>query len=327
MPAFQVSLAEFCSAPGLPPLNPEMIALHQADSHWLAPGMDGQPAARCSLWWRDVPAYPGHRLGLIGHYAAQTLHASEALLDAAERQLKAEGCTLALGPMDGSTWRSYRFVVERGDAPLFFLEPDHPDAWPSYFTGRGFSVLAEYFSVINPRLERPEPRLDAVQERLKKRGITLRDFRLDDFDNELQRIYEVSIASFAQNFLYTPIGQAEFIASYRALRAFCRPEMILLAEQGERPLGFVFAIPDLLQARRGESVDTAIIKTLAVLPEQLGGGLGGLLFARCEERLRSLGYRRAIHALMYQDNASRNLSARADILPLRRYALLAKPLP
>ena len=36
----------------------------------------------------------------------------------------------AVGPLDGSTWRRYRLVTERGVEPPFFMEPDNPDDWP-----------------------------------------------------------------------------------------------------------------------------------------------------------------------------------------------------
>ena len=42
---------------------------------------------------------------------------------------------MAVGPMDGSTWRRYRFITERGAEPAFFLETYNPDVWPLNFTG------------------------------------------------------------------------------------------------------------------------------------------------------------------------------------------------
>ncbi len=42
-------------------------------------------------------------------------------------------------------------------------------------------------------------------------------------------------------------------------------------------MGFMFAIPDLLQARRGVPIDTVILKTIAVDPAMSGMGLGGAL--------------------------------------------------
>jgi hypothetical protein len=45
----------------------------------------------------------------------------------------------------------------------------------------------------------------------------------------------------------------------------------------------------------------------------------------CQRTARELGYLRAIHALMHEQNASRNLS-RHYAHPMRRYALFGKAL-
>jgi GNAT superfamily N-acetyltransferase len=104
-----------------------------------------------------------------------------------------------------------------------------------------------------------------------------------------------------------------------------RPELVLLAERCGRAIGFLFAVPDMCQGRRGEAIDTVIIKTVAVLPDRSHAGLGGLLVARGHEIARSLGYTRAIHALMHETNTSRNIS-RHYARTMRRYALFGRTL-
>jgi hypothetical protein len=61
------------------------------------------------------------------------------------------------------------------------------------------------------------------------------------------------------------------------------------------------------------------------LPDRSHAGLGGLLVARAHEVARSLGYTRAVHALMHETNASRNIS-RHYAHAMRRYALFARRL-
>ncbi|HEX4948837.1 MAG TPA: N-acetyltransferase, partial [Blastocatellia bacterium] len=104
---------------------------------------------------------------------------------------------------------------------------------------------------------------------------------------------------------------------------FIQPDLILIAEHNGRAVGFVFAMPDWWQAQRGEPMDTFIVKTVAALP--MYTGLGTLLVARCHESGARLGFRRAIHALMHEDNKSRRISQHYS-QPLRRYALFAKQL-
>jgi GNAT superfamily N-acetyltransferase len=90
-------------------------------------------------------------------------------------------------------------------------------------------------------------------------------------------------------------------------------------------VGFIFAVPDLKQAERGRPIDTVIVKTLAVLPERANAGLGSLLLATCQCTASRLGYARAIHALMHEQNISRSLSRRYA-QPMRHYALFGRAL-
>jgi GNAT superfamily N-acetyltransferase len=311
----------FCALPGLTPLTPAQVNQHAPDASWML----ANGSARCSLWWTAAPELPGQRLGVIGHYAAASADTAAAMLSIACQQLGEHGCTRAVGPMDGNTWRRYRLLTERGDEPLFFLEPDNPDEWPGHFTASGFTVLAQFYSAANEDLTRQDPRMGDVAKRQAAEGVRFRPLDMGHFNDELRRIYDLCLASFRGNFLYSPIGEAEFLELYQAVQPFLVPELVLLAEQGERLVGFVFTLPDLLQARRGQAIDTVILKTLAVHPDEASSGLGGLLAARCHETAYRLGYRRAIHALMHETNRSRQISAHTA-RTIRRYALFGREL-
>jgi GNAT superfamily N-acetyltransferase len=146
------------------------------------------------------------------------------------------------------------------------------------------------------------------------------------FEDEIRRIYRVVVASFRDNFLASPINEEDFLSQCQLLQPFICPELVLLAEHGGEPIGFIFAIPDWLQARRETTIDTIVVKTLAVHPAYSGNGLGTLLSDRLREVARDLGYQRAIHALMHEGNLSRRISQANEGQIIRRYALYAKVL-
>ncbi len=328
--AIQISnntyLALFCAPPDLPSLAPEAVSRHKPDARWMLTNSRGDVAARCSLWWSAAPPYSGQRLGLIGHYAARDAGVAAQLLSLACDPRAAGGRTMAVGPMDGNTWQRYRLLTERGSEPIFFLEPDNPDDWPAHFTGNGFSVLARYTSALDTDLGRPDPRLAKVAERATARGVQIRSLDPGRFEAELGQIYKIARSSFSGNFLYTPLGEADFIAQYRSLQPYIRPELVLIAQRKEQPIGFIFALPDLLQTRKGQAIDTVILKTVALHPDHQSGGLGSLLVAHCQEIAHRLGYRRAIHALMHETNESGKISRRNEARMIRRYALFAREL-
>jgi hypothetical protein len=250
----------FCALPGLSELTPDVLVRHRPDESWAV--ADGNAlVARCSLWWADAPPLAGHRVGAIGHYSAASVAAGR-LLDHACERLAAHGRTLAVGPMDGNTWRRYRLLTDRGTEPPFFLEPDNPDDWPAHFTGHGFTPLAEYYSAVNDDLSRPAPRQADATRHAAESGITIRPIDLDRFDAELRSIHALSLTSFAGNFLYTPITADEFVAQYRGVRPYLRPALVLMAERAGQLVGFLFIVPDMLQASRGRPIDSVIFKAV-----------------------------------------------------------------
>ena len=319
-------MARFCAVADGAPLDQASLAASDADEHWLLADAAGE-LARCSLWIRATPAYEGERVGLIGHYAATDALAAPLLQHACD-QLRAAGCTRAIGPMDGSSYHRYRLVTESGEEPPFFLEPTNPPGWPAHFVAAGFEPLAHYYSALQEDITASDPRVPEIERQIRAAGVRVRPLDLSNFESELRRVYPVVAASFAHSLLASPISEAAFVAQYRPLAPLLAPELAQLAEdEGDgRVVGFLLVLPDWLQAQRGVLIDTAIVKTIAVLPEYSQRGLGILLGERAQAAGRELGYTRAIHALMHEGAVSRRLSATYHGRIIRRYTLYIKAL-
>jgi GNAT superfamily N-acetyltransferase len=300
----------------------EDIQRDGAEAHLVAHAGDDAVVARASLWWSATPPLDGKKLGAIGHFTAMGEEAARVILDAACQRLTAEGCAVAVGPMDGNTWRRYRWLTERGEEAVFLMEPDNPDEWPGHWQDAGFAPLATYFSALNDNLAFEDAQVARAGERLRRAGVTVRPLDPARFDEELRRIYAVSLRAFPSNYLYTPLPEAAFLTQYQSVRDRIRPELVLLAELHGEAVGYVFAIPDWL---RGPATDTAIIKTVAVVPGRVVAGLGTWLVALAQIAARELGFRRVIHALMHESNNSLNLSARYA-RRMRRYTLYSRTL-
>lgn len=306
-------------------LKPEEFVAHNPDLHLVL--LDsGTIRARCSLWWSSVPLLAGKRAAYIGHYEAIDAADSAELLDDACRTLASHKAAVAIGPVDGNTWHRYRLVTRRGDEPPFFLEPDNPEAYPQYFAAAGFSPLARYYSSLNEHPEMSVNLPEGLVSRMEREGVVIRQLDVSAFMAELARIHELSVASFRNNFLYSPISREEFVSMYAKVQPYVHPELVLFAELQERPIGFIFAIPDMLRVQSGQPADTVILKSMAVLPEWNGHGIGARLVADVTDNARQLGFKRAIHALMHEDNRSRGMSSRY-CREIRQYTLFSRNLP
>ena len=304
--------------------DPGELGRHRPDAHWQLV-REKNVLGQCSLWWHGTPGWKHHRVGMIGHYAASG-GAGVALLNHACRQLAEQGCSLAVGPMDGSTWRSYRLITRSTDQPRFFLEPDNSPEWVEHFVESGFEPLATYFSALNDNLEQTDPRIQRHVDRLFHMGITLHSLRREDFEHEVKRMMSVARAAFRDNLLYSDPEESEFVDTYHPLLDRVPLELIWLAEHSGRPVGFAFGIPDFCERARGERIRTLIVKTLAVVPERQYAGLGKMLLAELQQRARSLGFTRAIHALVRDAEHLKRISRRYAV-PIREYTLFAKVLP
>lgn len=278
--------------------------------------------ARAALWWRDTPVMDGANVGAIGDFEADDGEATALLLECAANYLREQGCHIAVGPMNGNTWQRHRFVIEsRGRGP-FLLEPRNPVEHPGWWERAGFSVLSRYSSSVMP-LDGSEAVSPAVISRLARSGVVVRKMDASRDDDELRKIHGVSLKSFAGNFLYTPLDEDAFLAAYRKVRDHVDADLVRIAERDGVACGFVFGIPDLEAAGRGEK-PAVIVKTLAVDPEARCAGLGNLLVGELHRIAREKGYSEAIHALQHETNSSLKITGRHHGEVIRRYALFSQ---
>lgn len=317
-----MNIRHFHPGEEIPGFDSAVLTAQRADEHLCA----GDGAARCSLWWTVTPPFPNERLGVIGHFAGTSPEPIRAVLQAALSRLAEQSCTLAIGPMDGNTWRRYRVLAERGIEPPFFMEPDNPDWWRESFESSGFAPLSVYSSSLVSDLGRKDPRMERTLERLTRQGVAIRNLDPARFEEDLKLIYEVSVVSFTGNYLYTELPEAAFLAQYLPYREKIRPELVFLAEHEGAPVGYLFAIPDYAEALRGETVRTIIGKTLAIIPGRKFGGLGVVLTNLLHERALQMGFSRVIHALQHEENDRvRNMSEHYGRI-MRRYTLYSRRL-
>lgn len=305
--------------------DPDRLSIDQADQHFSVLDDRLQIRGRCSIWWRDAAQVNGAKTGVIGHYAADDERFGRAVLQQACRELKNRRCDIAVGPMDGNTWRRYRFITERGTARPFFLEPDNPDDYPVHFRRNGFDSLADYVSEINHSMRSRQPMLGDLRARMHRAGVEIRPIDTSANSGDMDGIYDVVCASFRGAFMYTPLDRESYRLMYKPLLSEVDPRLMLVATQGDEVVGFVFSPPDVYQQRYQDHVDAIVIKTVAILPRPELSGLGRVLIVDLIENAVAMGFTTAISALMQVDNRSRNISADCAG-PMRRYSLYARDL-
>ena len=287
---------------------------------------EGAVTARATLREaRDLVGAPGVS-GLVGAYEAGDSEAGRLLLEEACRHFARHGAARVLGPMDGSTWRAYRLVLPPGEQPPppggiawppFPGEPvNAPDAAAAWRAAR-FAIVSRYESSVVLDLAAGGSALPPPV------GVRLRPLAPERYGEELDVLFAASLRGFAHNPWYAPIERAEFRRLYLPLQDRIDPEFVEIAEDDTGSvLGFLLCYAWPGGAVGGRPV--LIAKTIAVVPEARGRGLGGLLFARAHARAKARGFGAVVHALMHVDNLSTVLSADQRARPFRRYALFGR---
>ena len=274
--------------------------------------------ASCALWWRATPLHRGRRTGFIGSVESSGDDALTALLARAADRLRAEGCDLAAGPVDGDTWHRYRLVTASDDTPPFPLEPYAAPAAVAPWRRAGFAPLETYVSLRDDALGERDMRVPEIARRLHAAGVTLRALRLDRFDDELAQIHEIALRGFADAPLFAPIGLDAFAALYRPLAPLLDPRLCPVAEHDGRIAGVLFALRD------PRAPHVVVLKTVMRATHRRYAGLGFVLADAARAAAHALGATRAISALQHDGSVARALASHA--IPFRRYAVLAKEL-
>lgn len=221
------------------------------------------------------------------------------------------------GPINSSTWDEHRLPLDveqpcfSGDlnCPLFYsrlLSEAGFKIWHSYYTSKSTAVYHD----INEQLHI-----------LQVQSIKIRGVNLNDFIEELKMIYLLCMEAFADNELFTPISESEFIEKHLRYQAVLKSKYVLIAEDKDGLAGFIFCYEDSLIAK-----DALIIKTLARHPHRTYEYLVDTLVKIAINNAVAAGKHSVIHAFMHERNKSSVLSEKFGGRIIRRYGLFVKQL-
>lgn len=285
---------------------------------------DDRPLARAAAISNPLLKYRDSVPGIVGCFeAVHDVDAARLVLEAVEHCLRDEmRATVAIGPMDGSTWERYRVALPGSVGGPFLLDNVNPPYYQELFEACGYSGIADYISTRFAPTPATFSRLERAQRIFDGCGIKLHEFDTAAPVSEIRDLYQISRESFARNFLYTPISMEAFKEKYTPVLPLIEPRYTLIARDASgTPVGFVFAVRNLLRKDAFELV----VKTLAVLPGAQGRGLGRYLIEEIHHRAAEDGCEMVYHAFMHTSNISAKITA-SEARECRRYRLYAKGL-
>lgn len=226
-----------------------------------------------------------------------------------------QGYNYIIGPMNGSTWKSYRFTKDRHE-DSYITEPFHKGYYAAQFKQAGFEIAAEYITQI-AKVQMPD---DIFVD--KKLAITYRAIDKQQFEKELKRIFDFCNHVFRKNFLFTEINEITFLEKYLTLKDLITADFVLLAEHKGKVVGLLFALHDYYCQHEKRLV----VKTLARKYGAEYTEVARELTRKIVQIALKHNYNSMLHAFMLKSNTSKSVSDSYFGNLFRTYQLFYKEL-
>jgi len=218
-----------------------------------------------------------------------------------------KGISILKGPINGSVWHQYRCIKETDSSDFFkselftekyyydFLSSSSPIKEITYHSG----YREKFDAILNVGQE--------AYDKLESLGFYIKEMDSNSLEL-LKRVVEISKVTFRNNWSYVDLDQSEL---YSADKLISNTSTIYLLYHGQNMIGFsgVFMNDN----------ETLIFKTIAIMPEYQGTGLGNALAYRVHLDAKKKGINKIIYALVREDNNIKNFP-KQDVVIFRRYA-------
>ncbi len=167
---------------------------------------------------------------------------AKGLFDLLEEEAKKRGFNAIVGPINYSTWMSYRFAISNFEFKLF-PDCDNPEYYPKMIEELGYKELNTYRSALidinNPLFLMGE---DIYKEKLSE-GFIFKRYENEETYKVAREIYDISINAFEGANLYSHIPYEAFEEIYltwtRGLSSG-----LFIAYYKDEPVGYVFGYED-----------------------------------------------------------------------------------
>lgn len=173
------------------------------------------------------------------------------------------------GPVNFSTNDSCGLLIEGFDSPPVIMMTYHKKYYTDFLERYGFfkkmDLLAYY--LIPERSSNKLIRIQNVlEERLKKRGIIIRNISLRNFKSELTKVRSIYNSAWESNWGFAPMTKEEFDFAADDLKSILDTDFAFIAEHNGKPIGFSLTIPNLnevtIRIKRGRLFPTGLFKLL-----------------------------------------------------------------
>jgi len=244
---------------------------------------------------------------------------ADALLSKVSSELKKNGMEIMRGPMNFSTNEECGFLFEGYDSSPMLMMPYNPPYYNTLMENYGMKKAKDLFAYILDTPEELPIKIHRVAEIASKFGITVRQIDKNMFERDMKIFKEVYNSAWSKNWGFIPITDEELVFLGNNLKPVVVPDMTIIAEKDNEPIGFLGLLPDynfVLKHMKGKLNPLTIIKALyyskkikdlrmlllGTKPEYRNKGVDAILFREAFKGVKRGGYRRVDFSWILEDN-------------------------
>lgn len=190
----------------------------------------------------------------IGHFGCISAIDDEqvfaALLQSAEGFLREHGVTRMLGPFSMSINEETGLLVEGFDTPPMLMMGHDPAYTGPRLEQRGFVKEKDLFAYLADLTAPMSKSGAAMLRRPAARNVILRGLNFSDYDNEIRTLVDIFNDSWAGNWGFVPMTEAETAALGKHLRLLLDKRLVRFADVDGKAAGFIVVLPNINEAIR-----------------------------------------------------------------------------
>lgn len=244
----------------------------------------GRPVARVLVGINtQLNSAKGYRQGYVSLFeCVNDQEVANALLDAAAAWLRARGMDRVVGP-ENYTYDDFGkgMLFEGFDGPPVLFNPYNPQYYNELFRNYGFSKQQDHYAFILRTDEFNPAKYQAISDYARKKfGFHVSHVDLDNqFEREVRDItYILSTGMPMLLDQLAPPTEADIRAEAKMLKEMADQELVYIARVGDRPVGFLMAMPDynqIIRRMNGRMVSPAALAFLKERRRARGKKVGG----------------------------------------------------
>lgn len=270
------------------------------------------------------------RMGFFGFFEVlEDQEAAAALLAAAEEWVRARGMSAIRGPINFATDNESGLLLDAYDQPPIIMTVYNPPYYRGYIEAAGYAKALDWYAYMIDRAalgggatEALPPKLLRVLEIARRRsGATFRRVQMSRFDEELERVQKVYNSAWERNASFVPMDDDEITYMAAGLKSIVDPDLVWIAEVGDRPVGVSITLPDMNQPllkMNGrllplgwrhlvfgrKRIQTARFFAMGIIPEYRQRGIDAVFYYETFRAAIQKGYQRAELSLIVENNAA-----------------------